>query len=226
MIWVPFNDGWRYSWRCWRPLPRSQRERKVTINGGLALLHESQGRYTEAEPIYNRSLAIREKAPGPDHPDVGQSLNNLAVVYFVQRDWAPAVDFWRRSTRVIIGRAQRGTFAAGQALTGKQTSEAEQFVPGACEGRLPPGHDRTQLRCEAECRDVRDSAMGAELGDGSIAAVKWRHAAPKAILVLRHSCGSAETSSRIGSNAMAHAAQPLRRNQTSCDRQQIPETSN
>jgi Tetratricopeptide repeat len=38
-----------------------------------------QGRYGEAEPLYLRSLAIREKALGPDHPDVATVLNNLCV---------------------------------------------------------------------------------------------------------------------------------------------------
>ena len=38
----------------------------------------SQGKYDYAEPLYERSLAIREKALGPEHPDVAQSLNNLA----------------------------------------------------------------------------------------------------------------------------------------------------
>ena len=37
-----------------------------------------QGRYAEAEPLYRRSLAILEKALGPEHPDVGTALNNLA----------------------------------------------------------------------------------------------------------------------------------------------------
>ena len=44
----------------------------------LANCTRAQGRYAEAEPLYKRSLAIREKALGPDHPDVAQSLNNLA----------------------------------------------------------------------------------------------------------------------------------------------------
>jgi len=30
---------------------------------------------------YKRSLAIREKALGPNHPDVAQSLENLAELY-------------------------------------------------------------------------------------------------------------------------------------------------
>jgi tetratricopeptide (TPR) repeat protein len=47
----------------------------------LALLYGAQGRYAEAESLYKRSLAIREKALGPNHPDVGQSLENLAALY-------------------------------------------------------------------------------------------------------------------------------------------------
>ena len=39
----------------------------------LAELYRNQGRYAEAEPLYKRSLAIREKALGPDHPDVAHS---------------------------------------------------------------------------------------------------------------------------------------------------------
>ena len=35
----------------------------------------------EAEGLFKRALAIREKALGASHPDVGQTLNNLANVY-------------------------------------------------------------------------------------------------------------------------------------------------
>ena len=31
------------------------------------------GRYAEAEPLYRRSLEIREKQLGPDHPDVARA---------------------------------------------------------------------------------------------------------------------------------------------------------
>ena len=47
----------------------------------LAGLYQVQGRYAEAEPLYKRSLAICEKAFGPDHPDVALSLNSLAELY-------------------------------------------------------------------------------------------------------------------------------------------------
>ena len=38
-------------------------------------------KYSEAEPLYLRSLEIRERQLGADHPDVASSLFNLAVLY-------------------------------------------------------------------------------------------------------------------------------------------------
>lgn len=37
-----------------------------------------QGKYQEAESLNKRSLAMRQKALGPDHPAVAESLNNRA----------------------------------------------------------------------------------------------------------------------------------------------------
>ncbi|MFQ5911655.1 MAG: tetratricopeptide repeat protein [Nitrospinota bacterium] len=37
--------------------------------------------YAEAIPLVQRSLAIREKALGPDHPNIVKTLNNLAGLY-------------------------------------------------------------------------------------------------------------------------------------------------
>src|SRR5262249_17977601 len=48
----------------------------VLNNWGLSLA--LAGDYAGAEPLYRRSLDIREKALGPDHPDTANSLNNLA----------------------------------------------------------------------------------------------------------------------------------------------------
>ena len=47
----------------------------------LALLYDNQGQYAQAEPLYKRSLAIREKALGRGHPDVATSLENIADLY-------------------------------------------------------------------------------------------------------------------------------------------------
>ena len=40
----------------------------------------AQGKYAEAEPLYKRALAIREKALGPEHPLVAASLKNYAAL--------------------------------------------------------------------------------------------------------------------------------------------------
>ena len=42
-------------------------------------LYDDQGRLADALPLYQRALAIDEKALGPDHSDVAMTLNNLAL---------------------------------------------------------------------------------------------------------------------------------------------------
>ncbi len=42
----------------------------VELTFPLIGLYWIQGRFAEAEPFFKRSLAIREKALGPDHPNV------------------------------------------------------------------------------------------------------------------------------------------------------------
>ncbi len=43
-------------------------------------VYYSQGRTSKAAPLYQRSLAIREKALGPQHPEVVTSLENYATL--------------------------------------------------------------------------------------------------------------------------------------------------
>ena len=54
----------------------------------LAELYRSQGKYTETESLYKRSLSIIEKTLGPDHTDVAAALNNLAEFYREQGKYA------------------------------------------------------------------------------------------------------------------------------------------
>jgi tetratricopeptide (TPR) repeat protein len=63
----------------------------------LARLYEAQGRYADAEPLYRRSLQIREKALGAAHPDVGASLNGLAGLYRAQGRYAEAEPLFTNS---------------------------------------------------------------------------------------------------------------------------------
>ena len=68
----------------------------ATLNN-LAERYKEEGRYADAEPLYKRALAIREKALGPDHPDVAQSLNNLADLYTAQGRYADAEPLYKRA---------------------------------------------------------------------------------------------------------------------------------
>jgi Tetratricopeptide repeat len=43
-----------------------------------------EGRYEEAEPLYERALEIFEKVVGPEHPHTTIGLNNLALLYHEQ----------------------------------------------------------------------------------------------------------------------------------------------
>ena len=49
---------------------------------------------------YKRSLAIREKTLGPDHPDVASALNNLASLYHKQGRYAEAEPLYKRSLAI------------------------------------------------------------------------------------------------------------------------------
>ena len=51
----------------------------ISLNN-LAVLYSNQGKYNDAEPLYKRSLAIDEKALGPEHPKVATCLKNYAVL--------------------------------------------------------------------------------------------------------------------------------------------------
>src|ERR1700719_1285427 len=50
----------------------------AAVLASLANVYFLQGKYAEAEGLYKRALAIREQALGANHPDVAQTLNNLA----------------------------------------------------------------------------------------------------------------------------------------------------
>ncbi len=73
----------------------------ATSLNNLAELYRVQGRYAEAEPLYQRSLAIREKTPGPEHSDVAQSLNNLALLYDAQARYAEAEPLFQRALAIM-----------------------------------------------------------------------------------------------------------------------------
>ena len=66
----------------------------------LAAVYQRQQRFAEAEPLFKRALAIREKSLPREHSDVGQSLNNLATLYVKQERYADAEPLFQRALAV------------------------------------------------------------------------------------------------------------------------------
>jgi tetratricopeptide (TPR) repeat protein len=66
----------------------------------LAALYQRQFRYAEAEPLFKRALALREKALPPGHPDAGQSLNNLATLYERQDRHSDSEPLFKRALAI------------------------------------------------------------------------------------------------------------------------------
>jgi tetratricopeptide (TPR) repeat protein len=66
----------------------------------IANLYQDQGSYAEAEPLYLRSLKIREKHLGEEHPDTSTSLNNIAELYRSMGRYKEAEPLYLRSLKI------------------------------------------------------------------------------------------------------------------------------
>jgi len=73
----------------------------ATDLNNLASLYRAQGRYSEAEPLYLRSLSIYEQQLGQNHPDVATSLSNLANLYQSQGRYSEAEPLYLRSLEIM-----------------------------------------------------------------------------------------------------------------------------
>jgi tetratricopeptide (TPR) repeat protein len=67
---------------------------------GMADLLWSQGELAATRPLYERSLAIRERVLGPDDPVTGHSLNNLAIILHDQGEMDAARPLFDRALAI------------------------------------------------------------------------------------------------------------------------------
>jgi tetratricopeptide (TPR) repeat protein len=125
----------------------------------------AQGRYTEAEPLLDRSLAIREGSLGPEHPtsprasatspgstrcrsatpehpDVAHSLVSLALLYDLQGRYAEAEPLHRRAL-AILEQAHGPEHPEAAALVGNlamgYAAAASRRHPSGGERKKTPG---------------------------------------------------------------------------------------
>ena len=74
-MFVSINGKRMYLWRA----VDSEGE-VLDILNDLALLYAGESKYSDAEPLYQRALVIREKTLGLNHPDLATSLENYAAL--------------------------------------------------------------------------------------------------------------------------------------------------
>jgi CHAT domain-containing protein/Tfp pilus assembly protein PilF len=58
------------------------------------------GSYSQAEALYRRTLAVREKIAGAEHPDTASSLNNLAMLYVRMGAYRQAQPLYERALSI------------------------------------------------------------------------------------------------------------------------------
>jgi tetratricopeptide (TPR) repeat protein len=74
----------------------------------LAGLYYSMNEYTNALPLMQRALAIREKALPSNHPLVEQTLENLAVILRAMRRPDEAAPLEQRAQAIRASRGEPG----------------------------------------------------------------------------------------------------------------------
>jgi len=74
---------------------------RLPIIDAEAKRYKDQGKYTEAETLFKRSLAIFEKNLGPEHFHVARTLVSLAKVYSKQGKYAEAETLFKRSLAIF-----------------------------------------------------------------------------------------------------------------------------
>ena len=103
-------------------------ETAAIVLNETALYHQARAAWAEAEPLYERALAIGEKALGPDHPDLATRLNNLAELYRATGRLAEAEPLLERA--LAIGEKALGPHHPDIAI-GSTTSPSSTGPPAA-----------------------------------------------------------------------------------------------
>lgn len=84
-------------------VPAHAQESKWRMISEEAISLYGKGQYDRAVAAIKKSLAVAEKAVGPDHPNTATSLNNLAELYRDHSHYAQAEPLYKRALE--IGRA-------------------------------------------------------------------------------------------------------------------------
>jgi tetratricopeptide (TPR) repeat protein/CHAT domain-containing protein len=71
----------------------------ISLNS-LGVMFDRTGEHSQAVPLFQRSLEIKEAKLGGDHPEVARTLDNLAFQYQALKQPAKAAPFYQRCLRI------------------------------------------------------------------------------------------------------------------------------
>jgi tetratricopeptide (TPR) repeat protein len=77
----------------------SSSQQMTEVVGKLATLYRQQNKLDLAEPFQIQFAELKERAVGPHHLDVARALNNLAVMYSMQDEYAKALPTYDRALK-------------------------------------------------------------------------------------------------------------------------------
>ena len=91
------------------------RTRELIWRDVLSFLANAQGRYDEAEPLYQKALEIRKRELGEDHPDTATSYNNVAANLNAQGRYDEAEPLYKKALEIcekVLGEDHPSTAAS------------------------------------------------------------------------------------------------------------------
>jgi len=128
----------------------------ATYLNTLGVLHHYQGNYIEALPLFERTLGIRERELGGNHPDTAMSLNNLALLYKLMGRYEAALPLYERSLKIredVLGENHPDTAMSLNNLA------ALYYSTGRYEAALPLVERALEIREDVLGRNHPDTAM-------------------------------------------------------------------
>jgi tetratricopeptide (TPR) repeat protein len=112
----------------------SAQAKVVDAYGKLANLYRVEKKFEEAEDLYQKSAAIREKEYGPNDPRVAKTLSDLAMCYSQEGQFQQAEPLYARVVAVLEfssykAEPQMATALENYALVLRKLGRADQAAP-------------------------------------------------------------------------------------------------
>jgi TonB family protein len=122
------------------------------LSGQVVSLH-NQGKFDEALPLAKRALEIREKELGSEHQLVGQSLKNIASLYFAKKQYAQAAKLYQRTLSVY------------EKVFGPDDTRTADILDILGWSSYGDGDTSKAERCLQRALTIREKALGLESKD-------------------------------------------------------------